>query len=70
MTTEIKSSSTLNEGDYVAWTENVAHLILEGKFDQVDWENVTEEIVSLGKTEKQASESDQIILLSHLLKWQ
>jgi Domain of unknown function DUF29 len=70
MNTEIRPSSTLYEHDYVAWAESMAQLIREGKFDQVDWENVTEEIASLGKTEKQALESNLIILLVHLLKWQ
>ncbi|MBW4552561.1 MAG: DUF29 domain-containing protein [Aphanocapsa sp. GSE-SYN-MK-11-07L] len=70
MTTELRSITTLYEGDYVAWTERMAQLMRERKFDQVDWDNVIEEIASLGKTEKQALESNLIILLVHLLKWQ
>jgi Domain of unknown function DUF29 len=70
MTTEIRSIKALYEADYVAWAERMAQLMREGKFDQIDWENIAEEISSLGRAEKQALESNLIILLVHLSKWQ
>jgi hypothetical protein len=35
----------------------------------LDWENVSEEIESLGRSDKRAIESDLGVVLLHLLKW-
>jgi hypothetical protein len=41
-----------------------------GQFEQVDWENVAEEIESLGRSEKRELKSRLEVLLQHLLKWE
>jgi len=45
-------------------------LLKERRFDAVDWDNLIEEIETLGRSEKRALRSYLILLLQHLLKWQ
>lgn len=56
--------------DFYLWTEKTAQLIKDKQFDDVDWENLIAEIISLGKSEQRAIRSHLVILLQHLLKWQ
>jgi len=58
------------EDDFVAWTERQAALIRARRFDLVDWENVAEEIESLGRSDRRALASRIEVLIMHLLKWQ
>ena len=47
-----------------------AALIGARQFDQVDWENVAEEIESVGRRERGEYESHLIRILAHLIKWE
>jgi hypothetical protein len=58
----------LYETDFVLWTEKTAELLLEKNYDAVDWENVIEEIESMGRSERRAIESLLTRLIEHLLK--
>ena len=58
------------DSDFYLWSANQAALIREGKFDQLDIENVAEEIESLGRSDRKSMMSQLQRLLSHLLKWQ
>lgn len=60
----------LYDKDFYEWTTITAQLIKDRQFDAVDWENLVEEIESLGRSEKRAVKSYLAILLLHLLKWQ
>lgn len=60
----------LYEQDFYKWTQETSQLLKKGKFDQVDWENVIEEIQALGRSEKRAIRSYLIVVIKHLLKWQ
>jgi hypothetical protein len=57
------------ERDYFAWSQDQAARIRSAKPTGVDWENVAEEIESLGRSDKRAIESDLNVVLVHLLKW-
>lgn len=67
------------DGDFHAWTrEQARHLrelaaTLRGRRDplgrHIDFENIAEEVESLGKSERRALESRLNVLLVHLLKW-
>ena len=59
----------LYDSDVYGWAIKNAELIRQGRFDDIDVENVAEEIESVGKSEKRALESRLTILLTHLLKW-
>jgi Domain of unknown function DUF29 len=58
------------DSDFYLWSAGQAALIREGKFDQLDIENVAEEIESLGRSDRKSLISQMQRLLAHLLKWQ
>jgi hypothetical protein len=57
------------EGDYFAWSRDQAARIRAARPKGVDWENVAEEIESLGRSDKRAIGSNLTVILVHLLKW-
>lgn len=59
----------LYEQDYNLWLEATAHLLREKKLDQIDYENLIEEIESMGRSDKRFLKSNLEQLLMHLLKW-
>jgi Domain of unknown function DUF29 len=61
---------TLYDIDFVRWSEQMGRLIRDRNYDQVDWENVIEEIESLGKSDRRELKSRLEVLLMHMLKWQ
>ena len=63
-------TTTLYETDFYAWTQCQAALLREEEFEQIDWDNLIEEIESLGRSEKHEVESRLIVIMLHLLKWQ
>ena len=68
---EIESRSpSLYEKDYVLWAETIAEQLRSQSYDQVDWSNLIEEIEDMSRRERKALQSNLIILLLHLLKWQ
>ncbi len=72
MTIELQSNSQLNsqklyDTDYNLWLiETIKHL-QNRDIDALDWENLIDEVVDLGKREKRKIESLLIKLLEHLL---
>ncbi len=73
MTTELQLPESLTSSydtDYVAWVEQTLVRLKAGDFDRVDWPNLLEEIEDMSRRQKDALESNLIVLLLHLLKWQ
>jgi hypothetical protein len=58
----------LYETDFVLWTEKTAELLRQKNYDAVDWENVIEEIASMGKNDRRTVRSLLTRLIEHLLK--
>lgn len=58
------------DADTHGWALAQSSLIRGGQFDAVDWENVAEEIESVGKSELGRAESALRVLMAHILKWQ
>jgi len=58
------------DSDFHRWTVEQGRFLREKRFDLVDWENVAEEIETLGRSERNAIESRLAVALAHLLKWQ
>jgi Domain of unknown function DUF29 len=56
--------------DFVLWTKRQAALIRAGQFELIDWENVAEEIESLGTSDRRELSHRLEVLMMHLLKWQ
>ena len=56
--------------DFHAWTRRQADRLRARAHNDIDWENVAEEIESLGRSERREIESRLDVLVLHLLKWQ
>jgi hypothetical protein len=61
---------TCYEKDFAQWAFDTARAIRERRFDAIDWDNVAEEIESLGKSERRELRSHLAQLIYHLLKMQ
>jgi len=60
--------TTLYETDFYAWTQRQSELLRLKEFAEVDWNNLIEEIESLGRNERREIKSRLGVLLMHLLK--
>ena len=56
--------------DGYGWAMAQGALIRAGRLDSIDWENVAEEIESVGKQERSEYTSHMIRILQHLIKWE
>ena len=61
---------TLHEADYLRWIETTVEKLRSQDYANVDWENLIEEIEDMGRSERRSLESNLIVVLLHLLKWQ
>ncbi len=59
----------LYEQDYYLWLEKTVQLLKNGQLSALDIENLIEEIQDMGISQKNALESNLIVLVMHLLKW-
>ena len=55
--------------DFYAWTQEQAQLLRDGRFADLDLENLAEEVRSVGVSDKRQIESRLEVLMAHLLKW-
>jgi Domain of unknown function DUF29 len=66
------SVAQLYEGDFVRWTEQQSRALREaagvGTNLPLDWENLAEEIESLGRSQRHELRSRIAVILEHLLK--
>ncbi|MDJ1176186.1 DUF29 domain-containing protein [Roseofilum capinflatum] len=63
----------LYDRDYHQWIQETVEALRNRNFDQIDWDNLIEELESMGKNDKRAVISLLTRLLEHLLKlkyWQ
>jgi hypothetical protein len=58
------------EDDVVAWANQQARFLREGRLDLLDIEHLAEEIEDVGKSEQRDLANRMTLLLAHLLKWQ
>ncbi|WP_298919558.1 DUF29 domain-containing protein [uncultured Nostoc sp.] len=63
------TDSSLYDQDFYLWIEITAKKLKEGRLAEVDLANLIEEIESMGRSEKQALDSNLIVVLMHLLKY-
>jgi len=61
--------TTLYEQDYGRWAEEMADLLAQGRFTELDIENLVEEVRDLSKRERDRLLSSIRLILQHLLKW-
>jgi Domain of unknown function DUF29 len=55
--------------DAYGWAMAQGRLLRERRFDYIDWDNVAEEIETMGRSERNVYRSHLIQLLIHILKW-
>jgi len=60
--------TTYNQ-DFNLWAQEQAQLLRAGRFAELDIENLSEEVESVGRSEKRELRNRMVILLAHLLKW-
>jgi hypothetical protein len=60
----------LYESDFYSWALEQAKLLREGRFGELDLENVAEEVEDLGRRQADELGSRYETLLMHLLKWE
>jgi hypothetical protein len=60
--------TNLYEKDFIVWLALTIQQLENGNFTELDTLNLIEELKDLGKSEKNALESNLMILLAHLLK--
>lgn len=60
----------LYEADFYAWTQAQAEKLRARSMNAIDWDNLAEEIESVGRSEKNEIRNRLIVLLQHLLKWE
>jgi hypothetical protein len=71
MVTEIVvNRQSLYEADYLQWIEMTIEKLRVQDYSNVDWENLIEEIESMGRSERRSLESNLVVVIMHLLKWQ
>lgn len=61
--------SKVYETDFFDWTRTQADALRRRSGNEVDWDNVAEELETLGRSELRELRSRYVILLTHLLKW-
>lgn len=62
--------STLYNTDYLQWIKTTVEKLYNRDYANVDWDNLIEEIEDMERSEQRNLESNLIVLLLHLLKWQ
>ena len=62
-------AESLYEADFHRWSEVQARALREQRPADIDWENVAEEIGSLGRSDRHEIKSRLSVVLEHLLKW-
>jgi hypothetical protein len=71
MTKELEANRQgLYETDYLKWIETTVEKLRVRDYSSVDWENLIEEIEDMGRSERRSLESNLVVVLTHLLKWQ
>jgi Domain of unknown function DUF29 len=58
------------EEDFFAWTQEQARMLRARATYGLDWDNLAEEIDSMGRRDRRELESRLRLILHHLLKWQ
>jgi len=64
------ATAQLYETDFYGWIQNQAGVLRAGNLANLDYDNLIEEIESMGKSLQRELISRLEVLFSHLLKWQ
>ncbi len=59
---------SLYDQDFYRWIQETVQALKHRDLEQVDWENLIEEIDSMGRSEKKELKSRLLVIIEHLLK--
>jgi hypothetical protein len=62
--------TSLYDSDFVGWTQQQAEALRSRRLERLDYDNLIEEIESMGKQQQAELTNRLAVLLAHLLKWQ
>lgn len=65
-----KPDDTLYERDFYAWLQDQAAKLRARSHNDIDWDNLAEEIESVGRSQKKEIRHRMKVLIQHLLKWE
>ncbi len=60
----------LYDKDYLKWIKTTVEKLQAGDYSNIDWENLIAEIEDMGRSERRSLESNLVIVIMHLLKWE
>lgn len=66
---EPRSGTDLYDRDFFEWTVRQGQTLRNMRPAELDWENLAEEIESLGRSDKRSIENNLNVVVLHLLKW-
>ncbi|ACB53607.1 hypothetical protein cce_4259 [Crocosphaera subtropica ATCC 51142] len=61
--------ATLYEEDFCLWLETTAELLKNRQLENLDYDNLIEEIETMGRSERNSLKSNLVVVLMHLLKY-
>jgi hypothetical protein len=70
VTQKTNNLSQLYDEDFYLWIEATVNLLKTRQVEQLDYDNLIDEIESMGKSDKRSIASNLEVVLMHLLKWQ
>jgi hypothetical protein len=60
----------LHDTDFYTWAMETARALRAGRFEELDWNAIAEELEDMGRSEKRELVNRLVVLLAHLLKWE
>jgi hypothetical protein len=64
------STPSMYLADETAWLDLTAQLVAEGRWDEIDRDNLSEYLTDMAKRDRREVMSRLVVLLTHLLKWE
>lgn len=68
-TATTRDLSVLYERDETAWLEVMSALAANGRYEEIDYQHLSEYLADLAKRDRREVFSRLVVLVSHLLKW-
>ena len=66
---QLEQAPNLYEQDFLSWIEAQAKALMDRQVAALDWDNLVEEIESMGRSQRNELKSRLRVLLMHLIKW-
>lgn len=63
------NQKNLYQTDYYQWIKTTLDNMRSQDYESIDWDNLIEEVEDMGRRERRSLESNLVVILLHLLKW-